>query len=383
MPTRPDLVTRVIHLIELDEDDRRRLVELHDKIAPALTVTAERFYARLASRPETADVFDRPGPVDERVRSLVEWMSSGLLGPYDAAFHTQRARLARSHVASAVPQHYIVIAINALRCDYHDVIASLYDADARRSVIKAVDKLLDMELAVLVRHYQLDSESHQRETQTERVAALQTLSAGFAHEIRNPLNSAKLQLSVLERRLRRDSDDPRLVVPIEIVNHEIERLTLLLDEFLAFARPQSLSLGHHDVVAIARAVVADEGPLASAIGARMELIGTAAFGQVDRAKIHQVLHSLVRNSLEAIAPGGRIAVTVDETDSSLRICVEDDGPGIPDDVQQRMFEPFFSTKESGTGLGMSIVHSTVTLHGGTIAVTSSPGTTRVDITLPR
>jgi len=383
MATSADLLHGIVSAIELGDGDRARLVDLHAKLSPQFPAIATRFYARLLAIPQLAQLLGGPDRIRALESTLVAWMSSGLLGPYDTAFVDGRSRIGRSHVAIGLPQHYMFTAMNAIRGDYDDRIAELYDPADARLVSKAIDKLLDVELALILRHYAESRVSAQdRETQAERVTAIQTLSAGLAHEIRNPLNSAKLQLGVLERRLRH-TDDPKLVVPIEIVNHEIERLTHLLNEFLAFARPTTLSLAEHDVVDVVRTVFEEERTLADASRATLELAGTSVVARVDAPKLHQILQSLVRNSLEAITPGGHVAVTVAKTEAAVSVCVVDDGPGIPDEIQKRMFEPFFSTKESGTGLGMSIVHSMVALHGGTIAVASSTTGTRIDVTLPR
>src|SRR4029079_15215315 len=104
------------------------------------------------------------------------------------------------------------------------------------ATIGAIDKLLDLELALMLRHYQLASEARlierERRLQTDKLAAMQTLSAGLAHEVRNPLNAARLQLELLDRRLRRISDDDRVFNTVEQIGHEIERLSRLLNEFL-------------------------------------------------------------------------------------------------------------------------------------------------------
>ena len=171
-------------------------------------------------------------------------MSTGLLGPYDEAFYVKRSRIGQRHVEVGLAQHYMFTAMNAIREEYGDRITALYEPGEARLVITSIDKLLDVELALMLRHYQLDSEAklveRERQIQSDRVLAIQTLSAGLAHEIRNPLNSAKLQLELLERRLKRGADDPKLLEPVELAHQEIERLTRLLNEFLAFARPPDL-----------------------------------------------------------------------------------------------------------------------------------------------
>jgi signal transduction histidine kinase len=373
--------------IELGDDDRARLTELHARLAPAFGAIADRFCEVVAASSAAARLEAGGAQLSGMRAALIDWMSSGLLGPYDAAFHERRARIGRRFIAIGLPQHYVLTAMNVIRGEYDTRIASLYSPDEARRVGRSVNKLLDVELALMLGPYLRDSEdqlARERRIQTERVTAIQTMSAGLAHEVRNPLNSAKLQLELLERRLRREYNDPKLVQPVELVRDEIERLTRLLNEFLAFARPPELDLARQDVVVLARGVVAVERPLADRRGATLSLSADGPVtAMVDPAKLGQILQNLIRNAIEAVAPGGAIAVSVRGDACNLYLTVSDDGPGIPEAVRSRIYEPFFSTKDGGTGLGMSIVHSMVTLHGGTIDVASSPDGTRFEVKMPR
>jgi signal transduction histidine kinase len=214
---------------------------------------------------------------------------------------------------------------------------------------------------------------------------MQTLCAGLAHEVRNPLNSAKLQLELATRRLRRGGDDPRLVEPVELASHELDRLTVLLDEFLAFARPNALDPHSQDVLAVVREVVERDRPVAERRGAELTFVAVPdpVVAEIDAAKVHQIVASLVSNALEAVTAGGHVTVAVVPANAYVHIRVSDDGPGIPAEILPRIYEPFFSTKEGGTGMGMSIAHSLVALHRGTIEVTSSRSGTTFDVAVPR
>lgn len=385
--TSEPILDEILAHVAFGADDRTRLNDLHAKLAASLPEIAAMFYERIRVLPRATTMFSGPDQVARLHSLLAEWMSSGLLGPYDAVFYAKRARIGRQHVRIGLPQHYMFTAMNVLRAAYDDRIAALYEPEQARWVARSVDKLFDVELALMLRNYQLDSEAkivaHERDGQTARLAAIQTLTAGLAHEIRNPLNSAKLQLELLERRLRREGDDPRLVEPVELVHCELERLTRLLNEFLSFARPSEMGVGKHDIVAIAHNVIATERALAEARGAKLEMLSNeAVLGCVDATKVHQILQNLVRNAIEAVGTGGHVSVTVSNIRDSVHLIVEDDGPGIPDEIRRRIYEPFFSTKDSGTGLGMSIVYSMVTAHEGSISITSPPKGTRFEVTLP-
>lgn len=219
----------------------------------------------------------------------------------------------------------------------------------------------------------------------ERLAAVGTLSAGLAHEIRNPLNSARLQLHLLERRLRKQGEDAKLLEPIRLVQLEIERLSHLVNEFLDFARPSVLNLEETDLYEIVAHVVELENNAAAEHNVVIHLNGQGAPMPVmaDRAKVQQVVLNLLRNAIEAVVKDGEVFVDVEYVNEHGLVRVRDTGPGIPEETMAHIFEPFFSTKAKGTGLGMAICHSLVTQHGGTIRVESDASGATFSVTFPR
>jgi signal transduction histidine kinase len=383
------ILDQLIAYVQLDDRDTARLIALHEKLQPFFPKIAERFYEAVWANPGAAAVLQNPEQVERLRVTLIDWMSTGLLGPYDRKFEEKRSRIGRVHVKIGLAQQYMFTSINVVRADYLDRIRTFYSADEALDIIRSVDKLFDIELALMLRHYQLDSEERlvkrERQMQSDRLTALQTMSAGLAHEVRNPLNAAQLQLELLERRIRRATEDPKMVEPIGLAHHEIGRLTQLLNEFLSFAKPADLNREDHDIVAIARHVIELERALAQRHGAELVLKNATdtAIASVDPGKMHQVIQNLVRNAIEAAGANGHVMVDVALDTGVLHVRVSDDGPGIPDEVRQRIYEPFFSTKEAGTGMGMSIVHNFVAMHGGTINITTSSRGTLVDVVIPR
>lgn len=381
------ILDQLIAYVKLDDEDCARLTALHGKLSPYFPHIAEKFYEAVWANPGAASVLKGPEQVERLRRTLIDWMSSGLLGPYDLEFNEKRSRIGRRHVTIGLAQQYMFTAMNIVRAAYLDHISALYGSSEALLVVRSVDKLFDLELALMLRHYQLDSEerliARERKIQSDRVAALQTMTAGLAHEIRNPLNAAKLQLELLERRLRRQSDDPKMIEPVGLAHHEIQRLTSLLNEFLAFARPPDVARRDNDVVAIARHVLELERPLAERNGVVLTLEGApVAVAAVDPGKLHQILQNLVRNALEATSVNGHVTVAVTLEFGELHLIVSDDGHGMPEEVRSRIYEPFFSTKEAGTGMGMAIVHNFVAMHGGTIDIASDHTGTRIDVAIP-
>lgn len=384
-----EILDELLSYVGFDEDDATRLRALHPTLQPHFAEIAGRFYEALWANSGAAAVLTGPEQIERLRVTLIDWMSTGLLGPYDERFYEKRSRIGRRHVAIGLHHRYMFTAMSVVRTAYHDHVARLYGPIEAAPIMRSVHKLLDVELAIMVGHYQNVSEEKlvmsERRIQADRLTAMQTLTAGLAHEVRNPLNAAKLQLELLERRLRRGTDDPRLVEPGQLAQKEIERLTLLLNEFLAFARPPELHTQDHDVASILRQVAELERISAERRGAELALVACPEqlIALVDPTKVHQIVLNLVRNAIEAVTAGGHVALELVGDETQFHIRVQDDGPGIPADVLPRIYEPFFSTKEAGTGLGMSIVHSLVTLHGGRIDLETNDRGTRFDITIPR
>ncbi|CAN5883662.1 hypothetical protein BH11MYX3_BH11MYX3_33840 [soil metagenome] len=379
----------VFRYVGMTRTDLACLGELHPVLEPHFAAVAERFYQAVWADPRTAAILSGPEQIEQLRRSLIDWMSTGLRGPHDERFYDKRSRIGRRHVQIGLAQEYMFTGMTVVRLAYQEVILDRFPAPVVAAPLAAIHKLLDVELAIMVRHYQLDSEARlihrERHAQSDRIVAMQTLTAGLAHEVRNPLNAAKLQLELLDRRLRREHDDPRFTEPSSLANQEMVRLTQLLNDFLSFARPPELNLEERDVAELVRHVFEVERPRAEKHGASFALaVDPAALtAKIDAPKIHQIIANLIVNAIEAVAAGGHVTVALEGSHESITLRVQDDGPGIPDEVKARIYEPFFSTKEGGTGLGMSIVYSLVSLHGGSIAIDTSERGTRFDVTIPR
>ncbi len=378
------ILDELVAYVQLDADDATRLRALHTVLQPAFPAIAGRFYEAVFADPQATAVLSGPEQVERLRLTLIDWMSSGLLGPYDLEFNERRARIGRVHVRIGLAQQYMFTAMNVVRVAYLDHIRQLYPAEQALDTMRSVEKLFDIELALMLRHYQLDSEDklvhRERAIQSDRINALQTMSAGLAHEVRNPLNAAKLQLELLERRLKRKDDDPKVLEPVELAHQEIERLTAMLNEFLSFARPPELHLTEYDVANVVRDVIDVERVVAEHNRITLTFSETSALLPIDPGKLHQVVQNLVRNGIEAART--RVTLEISPRERSVHIRVTDDGPGMIEEVRSRIFEPFFSTKELGTGMGMSIVHSFIAMHDGTIEIETAPTGTTVDIAFP-
>jgi signal transduction histidine kinase len=250
--------------------------------------------------------------------------------------------------------------------------------------------LLTLEQAMRqVRLHEEKRELARRAQVTEKLAAVGTMTAGLSHEIRNPLNAAALQLSVLERRIRRLSEEqqPPLLDPLRLVRDEIRRLDHILEDFLQFARPREFRPEPVEVKPLLRRVVDLLAGQAESRRVRLLLDGDGGGSmppiQGEEERLRQVLINLALNALEATPAEGLVRVSAEREGDRVLILVDDTGPGVPAEIRDRLFEPFFTTKAQGSGLGLSIVHAIVTQHGGTLEVGSSPeGGARFLLRLP-
>jgi signal transduction histidine kinase len=229
-----------------------------------------------------------------------------------------------------------------------------------------------------------------RRAQTaEKLAAVGTMTAGLSHEIRNPLNAAALQLTVLERRVQRlpRPEQGTLLEPLHLVRDEIRRLDHVLEDFLQFARPREFVPKAVEVAPVLTRVL----DLLQGDAERREVRLERALETVppvagDEERLRQAVMNLAINAMEAVPAGGVVRVSCRSVgaDGLVDVLVDDSGHGVAPDLRDRIFEPFFTTKAQGSGLGLPIVHAIVTQHGGIIEVAHSPeGGARFVLRLPR
>jgi signal transduction histidine kinase len=229
-------------------------------------------------------------------------------------------------------------------------------------------------------------EAQERIIRSEKMAVLGTFASGLAHEVRNPLNSIALQLSILDRRIAKlqDGTAGQMSELTGIIRDEVRRLDELVGDFLLFSRADRVQHREADLDALVDEVVRLLKPEARKAGVtlRREQAGPpVATLRMDAEKIKQVVINLVRNAIEAMPDGGAVVVETGALDGVARLAVSDNGPGLPEGLD--VFQLFVTTKPKGTGLGLSIVQQIVSQHGGEIRAESEPGKgTAFVVTLP-
>ena len=224
--------------------------------------------------------------------------------------------------------------------------------------------------------------------ESERLNSLTLLAAGVAHEIGNPLNSLDIHLQLLGRKLRKLPSAERgpLEENLSTAREEIRRLDTILKQFLQAVRPTTPLRERADLQVLLRETLELlEAELASRhIGVQLDFAESMPPAMVDPGQFQQVFYNLIRNAAQAI-PGreGRISIRIRVNDYEHIISIEDNGTGISPEQMGAIFEPYRTTKSSGSGLGLLIVRRIVREHGGEIAIESEPRQgTRVVVHLP-
>jgi len=209
-----------------------------------------------------------------------------------------------------------------------------------------------------------------RELEAERLRAFREVARRVAHEIKNPLTSMRIAVDQMRRTL--GQVDGKTETAVQVLEAETDRLERLAREFADFGRLPEGPQSEVDLVELLEELGRTGVP--DGVRAAVRANGTGhrtIMGHYD--PLRRAFANLLRNAAEAMKGQGSIDVTVTGDGSGLAVTIADHGPGIPDDLRQRVFEPYFTTKADGTGLGLALVRQTLEAHRGTIALTATPG----------
>jgi signal transduction histidine kinase len=230
-------------------------------------------------------------------------------------------------------------------------------------------------------------QSREHLLQSEKLAQTGKLAAGVAHSIRNPLTSVKMRLFSLERTLSLSAAQKE---DFDVISEEIRHIDTIVGNFLEFSRPPKLKIQKASPSEVVDMAVQLLRHRIESYGVSLELMRNRKLPEVDcdPEQLKEVLVNLIVNACEAMGDGGHILITEEEGASEpmgrvVVIRVSDSGPGIAEAIRDKIFEPFYTTKQEGTGLGLSIAARIIEEHKGCLSVKCRPhkGTT-FTITLP-
>jgi len=235
----------------------------------------------------------------------------------------------------------------------------------------------DVGHAMILRDITASRRTAEQTLESERLNALTLLAAGVAHEIGNPLNSLNIHLQLLERNVKKldPAAQTEMQESIEVARAEINRLDSIVSQFLRAIRPTHPQLHPENINTIVDEAVRFFAPEVKDrdVVVEQELRSDLPLLQLDRDQMKQAFYNVIKNSLEAMKQRGILRIRTDMDGTHVIISFTDSGGGISAENLSRIFEPYFTTKISGTGLGLLIVRRIVREHGGELSIQSEQG----------
>jgi PAS domain S-box-containing protein len=247
----------------------------------------------------------------------------------------------------------------------------------------------DLGYVMIVHDITLTRKLTEEKIESERLSALTLLAAGVAHEVGNPLNSLNIHLQLIERRLRKAAPElyeSQFKELLDVAKGEVDRLDFTIAQFLKAIRPTKPVLEMNDINDIIResARFLEKELSDRQIAMKLELRSNIPPMMLDTNQLKQAFYNIIRNAMQAMSNEGQLLIHSDMDDYEVVLTFSDNGPGISAEAMAQVFDPYFTTKKSGTGLGLLIVRRVVREHGGEIELTSRPNEgTRVVVRLPR
>jgi signal transduction histidine kinase len=213
------------------------------------------------------------------------------------------------------------------------------------------------------------AEAREKLLASERLAAIGKMAAHVTHEVRNPLSSIALNLDLLEEEISTDDQEAKNL--LRAIGQEVERLSGLSDQYLSMARRKPPELEETDLGALVRSAIDFMRPEVERHGVDLQssIPAQLPWVELDQGQVRQVLFNLVRNAREAMPEGGKVLIDVRLGDSELEVRVTDNGPGVPPERIEQLFDPFYTTKDHGTGLGLAVSRQILAAHGGRLDYT--------------
>lgn len=240
----------------------------------------------------------------------------------------------------------------------------------------------ELEMRVAERTAEL-VETHKRLVHQERIAALGRAAAQVAHEVKNPLAGLLLYSLHLKSKLDKSSESEAALVDkiVTTINHLIERV----EQILGFARPVTFTVSAGDLNQITKDVVELVQPqiMANKVDVRLSLSDQGALAMIDESSMRGALMNLIVNAIEAMPESGTLSITSERSSEVVLLRIADTGKGISEEQAKKIFEPFYTTKEQGLGLGMPYARKIIEQHGGSISFDSKLGEgTTISVALP-
>jgi signal transduction histidine kinase len=314
---------------------------------------------------EATDVIGKR--LDERIRGLDLESLTQSGGPvsHDMEFFYPQNRFINFYIVPLMIEHREAIAVAT-------PLRGVGEETGHRPV--ATGAAAEVGHVMILRDITESRRTAQQTIESERLNALTLLAAGVAHEIGNPLNSLHIHLQLMEREVQKLDDGAKteLQQSIDVARSEVNRLDSIVTQFLRAIRPSRPRLRPENINTIVEEAVRFFAPEIQDrdIVVEQELRSDLPLLELDRDQMKQAFYNVIKNSLEAMKRRGTLRICTDRDDTHVLIAFVDTGGGMSAENLSRVFEPYFTTKPSGTGLGLLIVRRIVREHGGELSIES-------------
>ena len=364
------LLDELMRYLEFTPEDAALMLAMGPALRPQFPQIVDDFYAAIDRTPGASAVFTGGAPQIARQKALLRgWLEGLVEGVYDEAFVERRARIGRTHVRIALDQRYMFAAMSVIRAGLHTALYAVSDWDEARMRAghRALDKLCDLELAIMLEAYREAYISRVKEA--ERLATIGQIAASIGHELRNPLAVMQTSVHMLSRRMPTDERNSK---HLRRVDEQILLCNTIISDLLELARDRPPEMRPTDVAEVVREA-ARSVPRAQDVALVLDIAEVPPVA-VDPGQFRQLVVNLVLNAVQASeAVGGAVELRLASDERDLLLTVEDRGQGLSPDVLSRLFEPLFTTRSTGTGLGLALCRRVVEKHRGTIVASNRPG----------
>jgi signal transduction histidine kinase len=377
------LLVEISEYVGFDEDDARTLAEIGPFVRPQFTPIIDQFYATIQAHPGASKAITGGEAQVQRLKgTLIQWLEGVVAGVYDDAYYEMRARIGRAHVRIDLDQRYMFSAMNLIREGLHAALdASDWPRDHLTRAHVSIDRILDIELAIMLETYR---EAYiARIRASERLATLGQLAASIGHDLRNPLAVVETSLHLLKRRV---DEDPKAARHAKRIGEQVKICGAIIEDLLDLARDRPPARQRVDIRGLVDDALASL-PIPESIGVDVDVPAELPHASVDPGQVRQLIVNLALNGIQAVADSGRagarVRIEAVSDGDALVLRVLDEGAGIPEEAMRRLFEPLFTTRAKGIGLGLALCRRIVEKHGGIITAENRPeGGAALTVRLP-
>jgi signal transduction histidine kinase len=368
-------------LVGFSPSDSRLLHDLLPELAPHLGAITDMFCRSLFQHESVRSLLTSPAQIARLKLALVEWLRLLLAGPHDESYFGRRWELGLLYTRLELPERYFFGAMNVIRRGLFDLLDAGSSRPDREAARDAVEKMLDIDLAIIAESYRWSyCEKMKRQ---DRLASIGRIAASVNHELRNPLSVIGSSVHALKDALRRGEEaSQEMRAHFAKIERNLQRACKIAGDLLELTRECVPERRPVDVRELLQESL-DQVGLPASLVSRVVVHPQVSRVTIDPDLIARVLVNLIQNARDAMTGSGTLELRAWREETQVRIEVADSGEGIPADDLELIFEPLYTTKVHGTGLGLPISRSIVVAHGGSLTVRSEPGKGSIfTITLP-